>query len=114
MCTWRASRPRNDGASRRRAIADTPHHPAAGLAARRCGDLVAAPLAPGPAVAHVPQGAGSVRGELVPSCDFPLGLHRETAGCGMVAITFVHFPGRRGAGWLCRWVHLTWSDVSLV
>ncbi|GAB2778186.1 hypothetical protein GCM10027073_08450 [Streptomyces chlorus] len=41
---------------------------------------------------------GTVRSERVPLCDFPLGPHRETAGCGMLAITFVHFPGRFGRG----------------
>ncbi|GGX38512.1 hypothetical protein GCM10010515_00910 [Streptomyces fructofermentans] len=69
-------------------------------AERRYGDLVAAPLRPSRmrllrwGAAPVSQVVGSVRGELVPPCDFPLGLHRETAGCGMVAITFVHFPTR--------------------
>ncbi|GEC09406.1 hypothetical protein SSP24_70610 [Streptomyces spinoverrucosus] len=36
--------------------------------------------------------------ECVPLCDFPLGPHRKTAGCGLLAITFVHFPG--GYGWV--------------
>ena len=33
------------------------------------------------------------RANNVPPCDFPLPVHRETAACGMLAITFVHLPG---------------------
>jgi hypothetical protein len=98
-------------APRCRAVADVPQHHAVPLTTRWCGHLVAALLAPAPAVARTPQVPaapvpryGTVRGELVPVCDFPLGLHRETAGCGMLAITFVHFPGREGPGRLCRLV----------
>ncbi|GAA3032561.1 hypothetical protein GCM10010448_13250 [Streptomyces glomeratus] len=54
------------------------------------------------AAARVPRGGGTLRGERVPLCDFPLGHHRETAGCGILAITFVHFPGRYGTGRLRR------------
>ena len=71
------------------------------LAARWCDDLVAAPLATGPRCGPCAAWCGTVRGEHVPSCDFPLAVHRETAGCGMLEITFVHFPGPIGCGDPC-------------
>jgi hypothetical protein len=92
-------------APRCRAVADVPHHHAVPLTTRWYGHLIAALLAQAPVVARTPlicaapvPRYGTVRGELVPLCDFPLGLHRETAGYGMLAITFVHFPGRLRLG----------------
>ena len=51
---------------------------------------------------RVPRNGRTLRGECVPPCDFPLGLLRKTAGCGMLAITFVHFRGRGGVRRPCR------------
>ncbi|MGW3290716.1 LamG-like jellyroll fold domain-containing protein [Streptomyces sp. NPDC001002] len=65
---------------------------AARPAARWCGDLVAAPV------------ARNMRYERVPPCDFPLGLPRETAACGMLEITFVHLlVGRYPCRYTCRY-----------
>src|SRR5690349_2640065 len=49
----------------------------------------------GPPVPHGAGAAGSRPGarEQRPGCGFPLPVHRETAACGMLWITFVHIPG---------------------